>query len=296
MSNFSHFIGVDWTGAKGSRHPGFAVALCEKGSEAPQLVAPPSGRKVWSRSEFLEWLIGGMGLPDTAQALVGFDSSFSLPFIDESSFLPGQSLPNSATGLWEHVDQCCDGAEDFYGGPFVEAHPEYYHRSHLKGSSYSRRMRVAEQIAMDTGAGPCESVFHLIGPSQVGLSGLSTLRVLNQLKGIDDIAIWPMKYNADHKSSYRIVIVEIYAALFAKMGGVRGKIRDRDTLNKALGALGSDAIAGFNNSERKLTDHAADALVTAAGLRTIAGQRKYWHPEQLSTRVRDTEGWIFGLQ
>ena len=149
-------------------------------------------------------------------------------------------------------------------------------------------MRVAESQAVASGAGPCESVFHLIGPSQVGLSGLSTMRMLAELAGDPDIAVWPY----DTPAAQPVTLVEIYAAAFAAMGGHRGKIRCLVDLDKTLQKLGSNS---YDGTEEELSDHACDALVTAAGLRHIAHERKYWYPELLSPMVRRTEGWVFGI-
>ena len=42
------------------------------------------------------------------------------------------------------------------------------------------------------------------------------------------------------------------------------------------------------------TDHDSDALITAAGLRAIVENPRYWHPIHLS-EVAATEGWTFGV-
>ena len=63
--HFTRFAAIDWSGAKGTRHPGIAVALCEAGDAAPRLVPPPS--RAWSRHEVLDWVRGLNGpgpLPD----------------------------------------------------------------------------------------------------------------------------------------------------------------------------------------------------------------------------------------
>lgn len=289
MKPFTHFIGIDWSGAKGRRHPGLAVAVADRAGAAAKVVAPPSGGRSWSRQEIADWIAGGMALPRDARALVGIDSAFSLPFVDKNSFLPGADLPDSAQTLWPFVDHACRDADDLFAGPFVDTHKDHYHRTGAKGARYERRLRATEVQAINSGAGPCESVFHLIGPSQVGLSGLSTVRMLAQLGRLSDLSVWP--YEPPEAS---IVLVEIYAAAFAKLGGHRGKIRDLDDLNTVLSALGVQPMAAMPDTARG-GEHAADAIVTAAGLRAIAHERKYWHPDGLSTKVRRTEGWIFGI-
>ena len=289
-AEFTHFIGIDWSGAKGTRHAGLAVAVCEAGSNTPTVVMPPSGRRSWSRIECADWIAAGMGLPTDCHALVGIDSAFSLPFLDKGEYIPGSGLPASAQKLWPALDHACADGADLYGGPFVDDHSDHYLKTNARGARFERRLRVCEQRAIDSGAGPCESVFHLIGPSQVGLSGLSTMRMLNRLAGVPGVSVWP--YGAPENGTH--LLVEIYAAAFAGLGGHRGKMRGIDSLNAALRNLGSGEM-----KEMPLTaaagEHAADALVTAAGLRAISRERKYWYPPALSTKVRRTEGWIFGV-
>lgn len=287
---FSHFVGIDWSGAKGSRHAGLAIAVCAAGSSAPEIIMPPSGRKAWSRSECADWIAAGMDLPIQSKVLIGIDSAFSMPFVDKGGYLPDTQIADTAPALWQALEATCSEASDLYGGPFVEANGAYYLRAGARGGRFERRMRVCEQKAIDNGAGPCESVFHLIGPSQVGLSGLSTMRMLNQLSGASPVRIWPYEPVDDGTA----VLVEIYAAAFASLGGHRGKMRGIGTLNAVLGALGSDAMVDMP-ATAQAGEHAADALVTAAGLRMISGEHKYWYPSALSTKVRRTEGWIFGV-
>ncbi|TNE63326.1 MAG: hypothetical protein EP335_09925 [Alphaproteobacteria bacterium] len=288
MTDFTHFVGIDWTGARGTAHAGLAVAVCTAGEGAPKLVAPPSGKNRWGRAECAGWVAAGMGLGAGSRALVGFDSSFGMPFVDEGRYLPHHALPEDVSGLWDHVEAVCAPAPDLYGGPFVEEYAPYYLRGATRGAHYSRRMRVAERLAVASGAGPCESVFHLVGPSQCGLSGLSTMRMLHRLRDHADVAVWPFDNSLDRP----VVVVEIYAAAFAAMGGHRGKMRTRDELKAALVRLGATGPLRLDGPP---SDHAADALVTAAGLRHIHKVRKYWNPPGLSTMVRRTEGWVFGV-
>lgn len=285
---FTHFVGIDWSGAKGKRHAGLAVALCDTEGQT-KIVNPPDGNRNWSRNGCAEWISSGCGLSGAARVLVGVDSSFSMPFVDEGAYIPSQMMALGAKELWYAVDTLCEQADDLFGGPFVEAHASHYLRPNNRGENFKRRMRVPEGLAVSSGAGPCESVFHLIGPSQVGMSGLSTMRMLAKLDTQDHIAIWPY----DGTDGAAVVLVEIYAAAFAALGGHRGKVRDNETLGNVLSLLNAfapkDCLSDFS-------DHACDALITAAALRSIAPNRKYWNPELLSSMVRRTEGWIFGVK
>lgn len=285
MQPFDRFIGIDWTGAKGARHAGLAVAECGCGQAVPRLVPPPSGHARWSRVELSDWLKAGVG---EGRTLVGIDSSFGMPFVDEGGYFPVAGSPQNVAHLWHSVGTLCGRDIDYYGGPFVDMHADHYLRLGHRGTRYSRRMRVAENLAVASGAGPCESVFHLIGPSQVGLSGLSTMAMLNELKEARHIAVWPF----EEPEGKPVTVVEIYAAAFASLGEHKGKIRDREALAAILARLGCEGQASLEGS---FDDHKADAFVTAAALRAIAHERKYWNPPKLSAMVRRTEGWIFGI-
>ena len=88
-------------------------------------------------------------------------------------------------------------------------------------------------------------------------------------------------------------MTEIYPTLFRKAAtNSLAKLRRVDDLNEALAAFGSDAMPG---STQKLSDHETDALISAAGLRSLAGKSTTWsHPELMSQQVQ-CEGWIFGV-
>jgi hypothetical protein len=54
MRRFTHFAALDWSGARGERQRGIALAVAS-GAAAPALVRPGH---VWSRAEILGWLNG----------------------------------------------------------------------------------------------------------------------------------------------------------------------------------------------------------------------------------------------
>lgn len=301
MRTFTHFIGIDWTGAKGKRHAGLKVAVCEAGESAPQLVSPPGGASNWSRQACADWISGGLGLGPSAHALIGIDAAFGYPYDQQLGYLRGDSKSDTAPNLWSEIANVCAEAEDLFGGPFVERHPRHYRFQRYNASRkafdtvvdneyFEPLLRTPEKICIDDKYGPCESVFNLIGASQVGKSALSTMIMLNQFKARPDIAIWPF----DDVAGAPIVLVEIYAAIFSKLGGGKGKVRDIDALNQTLAGLGSKPY-GETLPTGNTVDDVTDAIMTSAGLRHIAGRAEYWHPGKLSTKVRHTEGWIFGV-
>lgn len=288
MQRFTHFVGVDWSGAKGRHHKGLMIAVCENGGGAPRLVSPSSGETTWSRIECGKWIEDGCGLSQDARILIGIDAAFGMPFIDQGAYFPDTEIATSAPELWTEIATHCKDAEDYFAGPFIERMRDHFHQhGGRRGKFFSRRMRVAEDHCRDAGFGPCESVFNLVGASQVGKSALSTMNMLHALATFDHVSIWPFDECATN-----VNLVEIYAAAFAKMGRNRGKMNSLEALNAALIHLGSSP---FVDALPRKADDAADAIITSAGLRAISADRKYWYPPKLSTMVRRTEGWIFGV-
>ncbi|MDA5193083.1 hypothetical protein [Govanella unica] len=276
---FDRFIAIDWSGGRGRRHKGIAVAACGQGQKAPVLVPPPDG--VWSREAVAAWL---MTLPGSS--LAGFDFSFSMPFVDEGAYLPG--IAPEVPALWDAVEAASAGAPDYYGGGFVARYQDHFLSAGARGALFSARLRLTELACRAQGLGRSESNFHLIGPSQVGLASFAGMRMLRALGGRPNVAIWPFEPPG------RLTLVELYTRLFLIQAGagVR-KIRDGDSLRDALAALGSETY-GFDGA---LSDHETDVLVAAAGMRrlAVAGGAALWHPPALSDTVRRTEGWTWGV-
>jgi hypothetical protein len=285
---FRHFAAIDWSGATGERHRGIAVALCDTTGE-PAIVRP-SHR--WSRGEVLDWLLGEMP-PDT---LVGLDLGISLPFADCGAFFPGWAAsPPDAKSLWALVDATCRDDPHLAASSFVEEASAYFRRHggregslfHAPDATDRRgRFRVTERAQAAMGCKPYSN-FNLVGAAQVGKSSLTGMRVLHRLAG--RLPVWPI----DPLPAAGSVVVEIYTSLAAIAAGrtaSNSKMRSFEDLNRALAALGSPSVRG----KGPLDDHSADALLTAAWLRTSAGDAGLWHPAGLTPVIARTEGWTFG--
>ncbi|GGE16598.1 hypothetical protein GCM10011529_23810 [Polymorphobacter glacialis] len=267
---FDQFVGIDWSGAIGVRHPSVQVAICEIGDDAPRLVLPAGG--TWSRMEVLEWL-GGL----SGDVLVGMDAGFGFAAV------AGVSGP--ARELWAEVDRVSSADVDLGGHAFVAARRELFWMGAADGPRHLKaHFRETERVYAVSRLGTPTSNFVLLGASQVGKATLSAMRLLHRLGW----AVWPFDAVPDHGP----VIVEIYAQAFARMAGFRGKLRDKAALDVALAHFGSAAMAeGFPGV---FPDHVGDAIVSAAGLRAIAGEAKWWAPAGLEA-VRESEGWTFGI-
>jgi hypothetical protein len=292
VRRFARFLAVDWSGAKGARQKGIALAVAHAGGGAPVLVTPPDP-KGWARSEVLA-LIAGLDAP----TLVGLDLGISLPFVDAGAFFPGwDASPADARSLWALVDSLCAGHPHLEAGALL-AHPEaaryFRHGAGVEGDRFllpgaatrEGRFRVAEAAQRSAGVRPVSN-FNLVGAAQVGKSSLTGMRMLHRLG--PRLPVWPIDPLPEDGS----VVTEIYTSVAARLGGVTGtatKVRSFAALNDALDALGSPPVAG----EGAIDDHSADALLTAAWLRRVHGDRDLWHPPALTPEVARTEGWTFG--
>jgi hypothetical protein len=283
---FEHFVAIDWSGAAGERHHGIALALCSTGRAAPELVRP--GHR-WSRPEVLHWLLHE--LPD--ETLVGFDMGISLAHADAGNFFPGWSeSPATARELWALIDRICADDAHLSVNSLVD-HPAAarHFRRHggREGDLFGGgrgRFRVTEQVQEAMGCRPYSN-FNLVGAAQVGKSSLTGMRLLHRLAG--RLPVWPVD-PLPHSGS---VVVEIYTTIAARAAGRRtgaSKIRDFADLIAALTALDSAAVAGSG----AITDHAADALITAAWLRRDHARAELWAPPGLTSNLAKTEGWTFG--
>jgi hypothetical protein len=280
--SFSRFAVVDWSGAKGSTHPGIALAVCEEGSDAPTLVNPP-GRH-WSRSALADWL-----LSQSDDLITGFDFSFAPPFVQRRSYLPGECVPDTAKSFWNHVDTVCDD-HDLGAASFLE---ERYRRHFYLGAADGRKadfmhLRACEAHYNAQGGGKPSTVYDAIGAAQVAKASFAGMRLLHRLNGIH--SIWPF----DPVPEAGPMIVEIYTQIAARAAGLRkglSKIRTPTDLDAALAALGSRAHTPLP----RYTDHATDAILTAAWLRANVHRPELWQPPDLTPEIARTEGWTFGV-
>lgn len=278
---FSRFACADWSGAKGSRHAGIALAICEAGDAAPQLVSPPDG--IWSRRAVAQWL-----LAQDDDLLIGFDFSFAPPWVERGSYLPGEDLPVTAKAFWAYVEDACDDP-DLGAASFLETRhrPHFYFGAADGVKADFLHWRQCE-ILNKNSSGKTSTVYDSIGAAQVAKASFAGMRFLNHIA--DQVAIWPF----DPLPAKGPVVVEIYTTIAARAAGIakgRSKIRDATSLDTALDALGSQPHIPMEH----YSDHATDALITAAWLRQNAENSDYWAPKSLNRKIAATEGWTFGV-
>ncbi len=295
--SFDHFLAIDWSGAKGERHKGIALALAEAQGGPPVLVKPPA--RGWSRTEVMALLRDEL----PPRTLVGADLGISLPYQDAGGFFPGwDASPRSAKKLWAMIDAMC--ADDPHLGvhSFTE-HPQaaryFRHGKNREGDRFllpgaitkEGRFRVAEAAQRAQKCRPVSN-FNLVGAAQVGKSSLSGMRMLHQLRGA--LNVWPMDPVPGRWSRQKgSVLVEIYTGLASRETadlGARTKLLTYADLNAALSVLDCPPVDALG----EIDDHSSDALLTAAWMRKVAPETKRWEPRFLTAEIAWTEGWTFG--
>lgn len=281
--HFTRFAAIDWSGAKGHRHKGIAVALCETGSAAPELVAPPRG--VWSRTDVLRWLKAQADTP----LLVGFDFSFAPPWIERGAYLPGEPTPSTARAFWAYVDADCPDA-DLGAASFLERRrgSHFYLGARDGAKAQFLHYRRCEAAYNASGIGRASTLYDAIGAAQVAKASFAGMRLLHHLGS--EVPIWPF----DPPPAQGALVIEIYTTVAARAAGLRkglSKLRDPHALDAALEALGS----GRHTPLDRYDDHATDAIMAAAWLRRVARTPELWQPTALTPTIRRSEGWTFGV-
>ena len=279
--SFTRTVAIDWSGAKGKRHKGIAIAEARAGTP-PRLVRPSY---VWSRSEVLDWLVAEAAKEPT---LFGFDFSFAPPLIDRGAYLPGEaSVPDNARDFWAYVDRRCED-EDLGAASFLEtAHRRHFYFGIADGAKGDFVFfRQCDQRLNELGGRKTASAYDAIGAAQVAKASFSGMRLLHRLDG--RVAVWPI----DDLREGHSAVVEIYTRIYIRNAGLSGKkIRTTAELNVALAALGSPPV----KLGKTPTDHQTDALVTAAGMLAHLANPIAFKPPDLSPQIARTEGWTFGI-
>ena len=282
MSRFEAYVAIDWSGAKGRRHKGIAVAEA-RGDRPPRLIRPDH---IWSRTEVLGWLLKRARQEPT---LFGFDFSFAPPFAELGSYLPGETgVPETAREFWAYVDSR-SGDDDLGAASFLE----HIHRPHFYFGIADGvkadfvRFRQCDARLNAQGGRKTASAYDAIGAAQVAKASFSGMRLLHRLDG--KVALWPM----DPMPSGGSAVVEIYTRIYLRNAGMSGKkLRSREELNLALNGLGSPPV----RLRFEPNDHQTDAMVTAAGMRALAlSEPRAFAPHGLTAKLAQTEGWTFGI-
>ncbi|WP_070156600.1 hypothetical protein [Sphingobium phenoxybenzoativorans] len=283
-NRFARFVAIDWSGAKGSKHKGIAIATCTPGEDAPMLVTPPM--TAWSRQTVANWLVAQAACEPT---LFGFDFSFAPPFVDRQGYLPGDAVPQTAPEFWAYIDQCC-ADEDLGAASFLEStHRRHFYFGKADGTKADyMHLRHCEAHYNAGGGGKPSTVYDAIGAAQVAKASFSGMRLLHQVRPY--VPVWPF----DPLPGAGSLIVEIYTSIAARAAGRpkgRTKVRDPALLDMALAALGSAP----HRPMPRYDDHSTDAIITAAWMRKASDDARHWSPPPLTREIAATEGWTFGV-
>lgn len=292
MPLFTRFACIDWSGARGEHLPGIAVAIVQ-GDDAPTLVVPPAPAQFWSRAAVLGWL--EEQIASDADMLIGIDLSPSFPFVDRGAYFPEwRDSPTDVTGLWALVERLCTDEPHLGAHAFLthdQGRRHFRHSAAHVGDLFGNgvgRLREVERHQRETKQANSWSCFNLVGAGQVGKSSLTGMRMFHRLAG--RMPLWPY----DPLPSHGPLLIEIYTSMAARAAGLpknRSKMRDGAALDAALAALGSRPTG----HQGLLSDHASDAMLTAAWLRETAHRSDFWGPALLTAEIARTEGWTFGV-
>src|SRR5918993_1010274 len=276
---FVSTVAIDWSGAKGKRHKGIAMAEA-RGDAPPRLIQPSH---LWSRQEALDWLLDQGAKRPT---LFGFDFSFAPPFAERGAYLPGEpGIPENARDFWAYVDASSQD-EDLGAASFLEeVHRRHFYFGIADGVKADFvRFRQCDARLNAQGGRKTASAYDAIGAAQVAKASFSGMRLLHRVDG--KVAIFPMDPIPENGSA----VVEIYTRIYLRRAGTTGtKLRTRAELNRALLGLGSKRV----RLSFEPNDHQTDALVTAAGMRALAREARAFKPEGLTPEIARTEGWTF---
>ena len=289
---FDTFIAIDWSGARGLRLKNIKAAVCEPGESVPTLVHPPSCKN-WRRDEVVHRVVEEAR---KRRILAGFDFAFAYPYCDHNAYFPGHmSSPESARALWQIIDVICQAEGNFYGGPFYNTQSALFSR-YLCYQTYrglyfdNKRLRTTEMVCRRAGALPT-CPFKLVGADQVGAGSVAGMRVLHFLATNYRplLNIWPFSDLEAGKST----VVEIFPRLYFIMtGNDPRQWNDVRVVNAALKEFDTKPLPRGYVIE---SEDEADAIVSAAALRSLSTRDEVWCSQSLHDNVRRYEGWIFGI-
>ena len=299
LSDFSAFLGIDWSGAKTKSHAGLQLAHAIPGNGVPLRVSPPLS-KYWSRQQVSDYLVTtAENAIGKKPVLVGIDFAFAYPFADKDSYFPETDLsPANVVSLWAMIDQVNADQPDLYGGAMFQhalwgdyyLAPPTYEARH-----YASRRRLTEIAARAAGRSPSPT-FKAVGADNVSTGSLAGMRLLHQLKQQlgARLSVWP--FDAIIAGQTNLVLVEIFPSFyFHRLGMVPAKKAAADPafLNQALAGYGSDGVPADFRAMGHDADE-ADAIIAAAALRHFSTASSFRLSADIKVAAQQ-EGWIYGV-
>jgi hypothetical protein len=289
MKNFDRFVGVDWSGARSPVNTkSISLSVSFAGISAPIRID-----HVRSRTAVAQWIESL--LAEGGRTLIGIDCNFGY-----AQEIAAQQFGKnySYRDVWREIDKVNESHPNYFAGNVWSQppHQKYFWTEGKKPAGFNLPRRVTEAACGNAGYGWPESPFKMIGPKQVGKGGLAGMRLVHDLtrRYPSQIAVWPFQ---PYTESAQIVIAEIYPRLFIRQAAMgNAKIKSLAGVNAVLTHMDSDILTGQEN----LSDHDADSLISAAGLRFLCGNSPnipdtLCAPVGMDDIAMKGEGWIFGV-
>jgi hypothetical protein len=297
-TQFERFIGIDWSGA--ATRSGQRIYVAEAHRQGGRITlhsvvrardrgaveaylggAPLEHAPAWE-----DWP-GPAPLDHRARRVVAMDFAFGFPAAFEH--------PEAASD-WSWADLTSWAASlDSSNGTIepirraIERDPEIARQFRLHGGADARmHLRLTDRHATNK----AESVFHLIGPSQVGLGSITGIAMLHRLREVDGLAVWPFDppEAIDRASA---VLVEAFPRMWLDRGLRKNQLPERvrqfDAWRRWGVAFHEKAELAAASSGDAL-DSAAAAIGAARSCKTLPA------PENVPEEARLREGWIVGVQ
>ena len=297
--DFSAFIGIDWSGAKGERHGGLQLACAKPGKAVPETLAPPSHSR-WSRPEVMACLAELAAQAGDQAVLVGIDFAFAHPFDDYNSYFPRANglVPENPASLWRLVDDVNADQRHLYGGAMFQ-HPiwgrYYLAPPKFDADRYQSRRRLTEYAAREAGKSPSPT-FKAVGADNVCTGSLAGMRLLHQLKTALGAALTVWPFEPLKAGVTKLVLVEIFPSFYfhhLDLVPDKNAAAKAAFLNRALHGYDSAGVAADFVAAGHDADE-ADALISAAALRHFASNGGFDLAPAIQ-RAAQQEGWIFGV-
>jgi hypothetical protein len=298
---FERFVGVDWSGA--ARPSGQQVYVAEAIRQDARVTVATvvrardraavedflTGRPLEPAAAWRGWPVPGT-LGRGARRVVGLDFAFGFPAVFR---LPERE----AAWTWDDLGRWAEGlaprrTED--GEPVratIAASPALASQFRLKGGEHVPATPHRMTDRRLNGLRP-ESVFHLIGPSQVGLGSIAGIAMLHRLRQTQPIAVWPLD-SEDRIGSARVVLVEVWPRMWLARGLHKNEPPERV---RQLEQWQHEGIAFRTRAEQAVVS-SGDALdAAAAAIGAARSCHRLPSPYVLPAAAREREGWIAGVQ
>ena len=299
-AEFDRFIGIDWSGAAKRSGQRIYVAEAHRRDALVTVNAVVRARdrvavEAWLRGAPLEhapawgdWP-GPAPLDRRARWLVALDFAFGFP---------AEFRCPSADGEWSWSDLGAWAAALERG---TNGSPEPVRAAIAADPGLARQFRLdagtalpQEDRRMTDRLAPrrTESVFHLVGPSQVGVGSITGIAMLHRLRDADGVAVWPFD-PAERIDGAGAVLVEVFPRMWLGPGirknELPARVRQLETWEReGIAFRGKAELAAASSGD------ALDAVAAAIG--AARSCYRLPSPEAVPAQARRREGWIAGVQ